>query len=56
MMSVEWMKSRSMESSIHKLINGGMLPDVAIEGWRPSIGESFLDPCPSELVVFEDFY
>jgi hypothetical protein len=56
MMSAEWMKSTSMESSICKLVNGGMLLDAAIGVWRPSIGESFLDPHPSELIVFQDFY
>jgi hypothetical protein len=50
------MKSTSTESSICKLINGGVLPDAAIGGWRLSIGESFPDPRPSELIVFEDFY
>jgi hypothetical protein len=44
MMLVEWTKSKSMKSSIHKLIDGSVLPDAAIRGWRPSIGESFLDP------------
>jgi hypothetical protein len=33
-----------------------VLPDAAVEEWRPSIGESFLNPCLGELVVFEDFY
>jgi hypothetical protein len=56
MMSTEWTKSRSPESSIHKLANDGVLPNAAIEGWRPSISESFPDPRPGELVVFEDFY
>jgi hypothetical protein len=55
-MSAEWTKSTSIESSIHKLVNGGMLPDAAIGGLRPSIGESLTDPCPGELVVFYDFY
>jgi hypothetical protein len=53
---MEWMKSTSTESSICKLVDGGVLPDATIEGWKPPIGESFLDPRPSELVVFEDFY
>jgi hypothetical protein len=56
MMSVKWTKSTSMENSIHKLIDGGVLPNAAIGGWRPSIGESFPDPRPGELIVFEDFY
>jgi hypothetical protein len=56
MMSVEWMKSTSIESSIHKLVDGGVLPDATIGGWRPSNGESYPDPHPGELVVFEDFY
>jgi hypothetical protein len=56
MMSAEWTKSTSTKSSIRKFVNGGVLPDAAIEGWRPSIGESFPDPRPGELVVFEDFY
>jgi hypothetical protein len=50
------MKSISTEGSICKLINGGVLPDAAIEGWRPSVGESYLEPHPGELIIFEDFY
>jgi hypothetical protein len=56
MMSVEWTKSTSTESSIRKLVDGSVLPNAAIEGWWPSIGESFPNPLPGELVVFEDFY
>jgi hypothetical protein len=56
MMSVEWTKSTSTESSIRKLVDDGMLLDAIIGGWRPSIGENYLDPRPGELVVFEDFY
>jgi hypothetical protein len=56
MMSAEWTKSTSIESSIRKLVDSRVLPDAAIGGWRPSIGESFPDPCPGELVVFEDIY
>jgi hypothetical protein len=48
MMLVEWMKSISTESSIRKLVDGSVLPNAAIEGWWPSIGESF--PNPPSLV------
>jgi hypothetical protein len=56
MLSVEWMKSISTEGSICKLIDGGVLPDATIGGMMPSIGESYPEPCPGELVIFEDFY
>jgi hypothetical protein len=52
MMSAEWTKSTSTESSIRKLVDGGVLPDAVVGGWRPSIGESYPDPRPGELVVF----
>jgi hypothetical protein len=32
------------------------MAEVAIGGWRTSDGESYPDPRPSEIVVFEDFY
>jgi hypothetical protein len=38
------------------LVNGGVLLDATIRGWRPLIGEGFLYPRPGELIVFEDFY
>jgi hypothetical protein len=56
MMSAEWTKSTSTESSICKLVGSGVLPDAAIGGWRQFIGERFPDPCLGELIVFEDFY
>jgi hypothetical protein len=56
MMSAEWTKSTSTESSIRKLIDDDILFNAAIGGWRPSISESYLDPRPGEVVVFEDFY
>jgi hypothetical protein len=56
MMPAEWTKSTCTESSIRKLIDIGVLPNAAIRGWRLSISESFSDPHPGELVVFEYFY
>jgi hypothetical protein len=41
MMSAEWTKSTNTKSSIRKLVDRGVVPDAAIRGWRPSIGESF---------------
>jgi hypothetical protein len=55
-MAAEWTKLISTPTMIKRLINIGVLPDTAIGGWRTSIGESYPDPRPGEIVVFEDFY
>jgi hypothetical protein len=33
-----------------------VLHDKALEGWRASNSESFPDPQPGEIIVFEDFF
>jgi hypothetical protein len=52
----EWWKSKSTESSVNDLIGLGVLLDKELGGWRASDSECFLDPQPSEIVVFEDFF
>jgi hypothetical protein len=55
-MTVEWNKSMSMEATLAKLITASVMAEARIGGWRTLAGESYLDPRPSEIVVFEDFY
>jgi hypothetical protein len=45
-----------MEATLAKLVTSRVMAEVAIGGWRMSDDESYLDPCPGEIVVFEDFY
>jgi hypothetical protein len=52
----EWWKSKSTEWSINDLISLGVLHDKVLGGWRASDSESFPDPQPGEIVVFEDFF
>ena len=52
----EWWKSRSNEQTIEDLIAMGVLHNKALAGWRAPKGESFPDPQPGEIVVFEDFF
>jgi hypothetical protein len=54
-MRKEWWKSKSNESSINDLVGLGVLHNKALRGWRASDLESFPDPQPGEIVVFEDF-
>jgi hypothetical protein len=55
-MKKEWWKSKSTKSSINELVGLGVLHDKALGGWRASDSESFPDPQPGEIVVFEDFF
>jgi hypothetical protein len=55
-MRKEWWKSKSTESSINDLVGLGVLHDKELGGWRASESESFPDPRPSEIAVFEDFF
>jgi hypothetical protein len=55
-MAAEWNKLMSMEATLAKLITTGVMAEVAIGGWRASKGESYLDPRPGKIVIFEDFY
>jgi hypothetical protein len=55
-MRKEWWKSKSTESSINDLVGLGVLHDKELRGWRASESESFPDPRPGEIIVFEDFF
>jgi hypothetical protein len=54
--AVEWNKSVSMEATLVKLVTVSVMAEATISGWRTSADENYPDPCPSEIVVFEDFY
>jgi formylmethanofuran:tetrahydromethanopterin formyltransferase len=55
-MVMEWNKSMSTEATLTKLVTAGVMAEAAIGGWRTSDGESYPDPRPGEIIVFEDFY
>jgi hypothetical protein len=55
-MVVEWSKSMSTKATLAKLLTAGVMVEAAIGGWRTSDGESYPDPRPGEIVIFEDFY
>jgi hypothetical protein len=55
-MRKEWWKSKFTESTINDLVGLGVLHDKALRGWRASNLESFPDPQPGEIVIFEDFF
>jgi hypothetical protein len=55
-MAAEWSKSMSTEATLAKLVTAGVIAEAAICRWRTSDGESYPDPRPGEIVVFEDFY
>jgi hypothetical protein len=55
-MAAEWCKSMSAEATLGKLVTAKVMAKATISGWRTSDGESYLDPRPDEIVVFEDFY
>jgi len=56
MMAREWWKSKSTMQPINKFVTLGVLDNQELGGWRTPMGESFLDPRPGEIVVFEDFF
>jgi hypothetical protein len=55
-MAAEWNKSVSTEATLARLITVGVMAKATIGGWRTSLGENYPDPCPGDIVVFEDFY
>ena len=55
-MAKEWWKLRSNEQTIEDLITMGVLHNKALAGWHAPEGESFPNPQPGEIVVFEDFF
>jgi hypothetical protein len=40
----------------HEARHCRLMAEATIGGWRTLAGENYLDPHPSEIVVFEDFY
>jgi hypothetical protein len=54
-MAAEWNKSMSTDATLAKLVTASVMAEAAIGEWRTLDGESYLDPHPSEIVVFEDF-
>jgi hypothetical protein len=56
MMAKEWKKSKSTTKSSNELVEMGHQHNQELGGWRAPSGESFPDPRPSEIVVFEDFF
>jgi hypothetical protein len=56
MMRKEWWKSKSTDCSINELIAMGVLHNRELAGWRLPVGDSYPDPQPSEIVVFENFF
>jgi hypothetical protein len=56
MMRKEWWKSKSTESTINDLVGLGVLHNRELAGWWPASSDSYPNPQPSEIVVFEDFF
>ena len=55
-MAAEWHKSKSNRQTIQDLVSLGMLHNQKLGGWRAPESESFPDPQPGEIVVFEDYF
>jgi hypothetical protein len=55
-MRKEWWVSKSTDRSVNELIAAGVLHNRELAGWRLSVGDSYPDPEPGEIVVFEDFF
>jgi hypothetical protein len=55
-MAAEWSKSMRREATLAKLVTARVMAKAAISGWRMLDGESYPDPRPGKIVVFEDFY
>jgi hypothetical protein len=51
-----WSKSMSIEATLVKLVTVGVMAKATIDGWRTSDSESYPDPRPGKIVIFEDFY
>jgi len=52
----EWVPSRTGEVELNRLVEAGVLPNCAITGWRPALGESFPTPHTDKAVVFKDYF
>jgi hypothetical protein len=56
MMRKEWWKSKSTGSTINDLVGLGVLHNRELAGWQPAGSDSYHNPQPSEIVIFEDFF
>jgi hypothetical protein len=54
-MVMEWNKSMRTEATLAKLVTADIMAEAAIGGWRTLDGESYPEPHPGEIVVFEDY-
>jgi hypothetical protein len=55
-MMMEWWRSKSTEATINDLVGLGVLHNRELGGWRPAGSNSYPNPQPGEIVVFEDFF
>ena len=55
-MAKEWWKSKSNAHTIEDLIAMGVIHNKELNGWRAPEGESYPDPQPGEIMVFDDFF
>jgi hypothetical protein len=56
MMRKKWWKTKSTEATINHLIGLGVLHNRELAGWRTAGSDSYPNPHPGEIVVFEDFF
>jgi hypothetical protein len=56
MMRKEWWMSKSIDRSVNELVAMGMLHNRELTGWWLPVGDSYPDPKPGEIVVFEDLF
>jgi hypothetical protein len=56
MMRKEWWKSKSTESTINDLVGLGVLHNRKLARWWSAGSDSYPNPQPGEIVVFEDFF
>jgi hypothetical protein len=56
MMRKEWWKSKSTKTTINDLVGLGVLQNRELAGWHPVGSDSYPNPRPGEIVVFEDFF
>jgi hypothetical protein len=52
----EWWKSKFTETTINDLIGLWVLHNRELAGWRPAGSDSYPNPRPGEIVVFEDLF
>jgi hypothetical protein len=56
MMRKEWWKSKSTEATINDLVGLAVLHNWELAGWWLAGGDSYPNPQPGEIVVFEDLF